>query len=295
MNNRNFTAIMALLFMTFVISSDVSAEDATINDILINPASYWNKQVTLVGEVRDVQADPVGTTRGSYTLLDDSCPNPITVRTKDLPPVGRIFTVTATVLQIPEFGNIPVLKELDRADTGQFSMGTRNLLIGLGAVLLILIVIFLFLLLKPKKGAASPSKTEAAGKGGAAEEGGILPTVAIPIPAETGGETQLLLNPLAELLVEAGSDQGTVFTISKNTSAIGRAGTRCNDVVLTDNTVSKEQATLYFDPGNGRFSIANETAKNPTKVNGVLISQQVQLNGGELIEMGKTALRFKIL
>ncbi|HSQ35764.1 MAG TPA: FHA domain-containing protein [Candidatus Binatia bacterium] len=294
MKNRAFHAGMILLLLSFIIPFAVLADDASISDILLRPAHYWNMQVTLVGEVRDVQADPIGTIRGTYTLLDDSCPNPITVRSKDLPPVGRVFRVTGTVLQVSELGNVPVLKELDRTDVNQFSEATRNLLIGLGAVLLILIVVFVVLLLKPKKNAA-PSEKAGAGTAGADPGDGVLPTVAIPMPAEAGGETQLLQNPLAELLVEAGSDQGTVFTISKNANAIGRAGTRCNEVVLTDNTVSKEQATLFFDPGSNRFSIVNETTKNPTKVNGVIAGQQVQLSGGDMIEMGKTALRFKIL
>ncbi len=295
MKKRAFHASVILVLMTLMVRVDAAAEDASINDILINPAHYWNIQVTLVGEVRDVQADPVGTTRGTYTLLDDSCSTPITIRTKDLPPVGRMFSVTGTVLQLPDLGNVPVIKEQERSDAGQFSAATRNLLIGLGAVLLILIIIFLVLLFKPKKGAAAPSNADAAPKASAAKEAGNLPTVAIPMPAEAGGETQLLQNTLAELQVEEGGDQGTVFEISKNTNTIGRAGARCNDVVLTDNTVSKEQATLYFDPGKGRFSIVNETTKNPTKINGVIVVQPTDLNGGEAIEMGKTVLRFKIL
>jgi hypothetical protein len=52
---------------------------------------------------------------------------------------------------------------------------------------------------------------------------------------------------------------------------------------------------LHFDPASGRFFIVNESVKNPTKINGIIASQQVLLNGGELIEMGKTVLRFKIL
>jgi hypothetical protein len=295
MKKRTLPTALVLFFMALIIPIDAPAEDVSINDILINPAHYWNIQVVLVGEVRDVNADPVGTTRGTYTLLDDSGPNPITIRTKDLPPVGRSFRVTGVVLQIPDFGNVPVIKEVERVDVGQFSPATRNLLLGLGAVLLVLIIIFVVLLLKPKKNAAAQARQEAARIAEAAKGEGALPTVAIPMPADEGGETQLLLNPLAELLVEGGSDQGNVFTITKNTSTIGRAGTRPNDVVLTDNTVSKEQATLVFDPGKGRFSIINETSKNPTKVNGAISSEPMLLSGGELIEMGKTALRFKIL
>jgi hypothetical protein len=190
-------------------------------------------------------------------------------------------------------------QELDKVDTGEFSASTRTLLIGLGAVLVILIIVFVVLLLKPKKNIPMRSKPDTVIKPGPQPEapkgGGAVPTVAIPMPAPPGDETQLIQDPLAELLVEQGIDQGAVFSISKNTSTIGRSGTRINDVILTDNTVSKAQATLFYDPASGRFSIVNEGTKNPTKVNGAFVIQKTTLNGGELIEMGKTALRFKRL
>jgi hypothetical protein len=299
MKKSAFRASMALLFVALFFSVNVQAEEVMINDILINPAHYWNVQVTLVGEVQNVNADPVGTTRGTYMLLDDSCPNPITIRTKDLPLVGRAFSITGLVLQDPNNANVPVIKELERVDAGEFSSSTRNLLLGLGAVLLILIIVFVVLLLKPKKNIAQQSRPEAAIKPGARPEtpkgAGGIPTVVFPMTATPGDETQLLQNPFAELLVEGGSDKGKMFTVLKNANTIGRSGARINDIVLTDNTVSKEQATLHFDPASGRFSIVNESAKNPTKVSGVIAGQQVLLSGGELIEMGKTALRFKKL
>jgi len=293
------SASLALLFMVLVLSVPAQAKEGWINDILVNPARYWNMQVTLGGEVQNVNADPAGTTRGTYRLLDDSCPNPITIRTKDLPPVGRAFTVTGIVLQDPTNANVPVIKELERAEAGGLSTSTRNLLLGLGAILLILIIIFVVLLLKPKKGTAAQPRSEEIIRPEARREnykgGGAAPTVVVPMAAAPGGETQLLQNPIAEMLVEQGSDKGMIFSITKNSSAIGRSGTRLNDIVLTDNTVSKEQAVLHFNPASGRFAIVNESVKNPTKINGVVASQQVLLSGGELIEMGKTILRFKII
>jgi hypothetical protein len=292
-------ASVALLFMVMVLSIPAQAKEEWINDILVNPSRYWNMQVTLVGEVQNVNADPAGTTRGTYTLLDDSCPNTIIIRTKNLPPVGRAFSVTGLVLQDPANANVPVIKELDRADAGGLSTSTRNLLLGLGAVLFILIIIFIVLLLKPKKGTVAQPRSEEIIRPEVRRENykgaGAAPTIVVPMAAAQGGETQLLQNPIAELLVEQGSDKGRIFVVSKNVNSIGRSGTRFNDIVLTDNTVSKEQAALHFDPASGRFFIVNESVKNPTKINGIIASQQVLLNGGELIEMGKTVLRFKIL
>ena len=292
-------ASVSLLFMVLVLSIPAQAKEEWINDILVNPSRYWNMQITMVGEVQNVNADPAGTTRGTYTLLDDSCPNTITIRTKNLPPVGRAFSVTGIVMQDPNNANVPVIKELERADAGGLSKSTRNLLLGLGAVLFILIIIFVVLLLKPKKGTAAQPRSEEIIRPEARRENykgaGAAPTIVVPMSAAQGGETQLLQNPIAEFLVEQGSDKGRIFIVSKNVNSIGRSGTRFNDIVLTDNTVSKEQASLHFDPASGRFSIVNESAKNPTKVNGIIASQQMLLSGGELIEMGKTILRFKIL
>jgi len=299
MKKNVYHASVALLFMVLVLSIPAQAKEEWINDILVNPSRYWNMQVTMVGEVQNVNADPAGTTRGTYTLLDDSCPNTITIRTKNLPPVGRAFSVTGMVMQDPNNANVPVIKELERADAGGLSTSTRNLLLGLGAVLFILIVIFVILLLKPKKGTTAQPRSEEIIRPEARRENykgaEAAPTIVVPMAAAQGGETQLLQNPIAELLVEQGSDKGRIFVVSKNVNSIGRSGTRFNNIVLTDNTVSKEQASLHFDPASNRFSIVNESAKNPTKVNGIIASQQVLLSGGELIEMGKTVLRFKIL
>jgi hypothetical protein len=297
MNKNICRACLALLFMVLVLSVPAQAKEEWINDILVNPARFWNMQVTLIGEVQNVNANPAGTTRGTYTLLDDSCPNPIVIRTKDLPPVGRAFKVTGVVMQDPTNAAVPVIKELERADAGGFSSQTRTLLIALGALLAVLVVVFLVLLLKPKKVAdAQPKPGEVIRPETRRESQKVAapaPTIVVPRAQGQVDETQLLQNPVAELLVEQGSDRGAIFTVSKNVSTIGRSGTRFNDIVLTDLSVSKEQASLYFDPGSRRFSVANESTKNPIRVNGVTVEKKMTLNGGELIEMGKTALRFK--
>lgn len=288
---------LTMLCLVLALSAPAQAKDEWINDILIAPARYWNMQVTLIGEVQNVNANPAGTTRGTYTLLDDSCPNTIVVRTKDLPPVGRAFRVTGIVMQDPANAAVPVIKELERAGAGGFSGQTRTLLIALGVLMALLVIVFLVLLLKPKKSASAQPGAQAVITPQSRREGpkGPAPTIFVPRGAPHGGETQLLLNPIAELSVEQGSDRGKVFTVTTNTCTIGRSGTRINDVQLSDPTVSKEQASLYYDAGSGKLSILNESAKNPTRVNGVVVEGTAPLKGNDLIEMGKTALRIKLL
>ena len=296
MNKKVCRACMTLLCLVLVLSVPAQAKEEWINDILIAPSRYWNMQVTLIGEVQNVNANPAGTTRGTYTLLDDSCPNAIVVRTKDLPPVGRAFRVTGVVMQDPANAAAPVIKELERSDAGGFAAKNRTLLIALGGLLALLIIVFLILLLKPKKAAEAQPRAREVIRPEPRHESpkGPAPTIVVPRASSQGEATQLLQNPIAEMVVEQGSDRGKVFSIMKNASTIGRSGTRLNDVQLSDPTVSKEQASLYFDAGSGRFSIANESTKNPTRVNGVIVDKSASLNANDLIEMGKTALRFKI-
>ncbi|MCU0275435.1 MAG: FHA domain-containing protein [Acidobacteria bacterium] len=297
MNKRVCRAGLALVCLVLVLSVPAQAKEEWINDILIAPARYWNMQVTLIGEVQNVNANPAGTTRGTYTLLDDSCPNVIVIRTKDLPPLGRAFRVTGIVMQDPANAAVPVIKELERTAAGGLSGQTRTLLIVLGALMALLVIVFLILLLKPKKAANAPPAAQAVITPPARRESpkGPAPTIVVPRGAPQGGETQMLQNPVAELMVEQGSDRGKAFTVTAGSCTIGRSGTRLNDVQLSDPTVSKEQASLYYDAGSGKLSIVNESAKNPTRVNGVVVAGTLALKGNDLIEMGKTALRIKFL
>ncbi len=93
--------------------------------------------------------------------------------------------------------------------------------------------------------------------------------------------------------MEKGPDKGREFPLTKMSNAIGRAGARKNEVELADDTVSKEQATIHFDSSKKTFTIVNESATNPTKVNGAVISGQAALENNASVEMGKTLLRFR--
>lgn len=108
---------LVFFVMPLFLAVPAQARQAWIVDILANPARHWNRTVVLTGQVQNVVANPVGTTRRTYTFLDESCPNPITVRTNDLPPVGRTYTVTGIVIQDPTSA-APILKELSRAEPG---------------------------------------------------------------------------------------------------------------------------------------------------------------------------------
>ena len=85
--------LMTGIFILGVFTNEAFADQEWVSDILANPSRYWNRTITVDGQVQAVTANPVGTTRGIYTLLDDSGPNPITIRINDLPPIGRNYAV----------------------------------------------------------------------------------------------------------------------------------------------------------------------------------------------------------
>ena len=76
-------------------------------------------------------------------------------------------------------------------------------------------------------------------------------------------------------------------------SSIGRPGARQNDIQVNDDTVSKEQASIFYDSASKEFTIKNESQTNVTQVNSKMLTEPLILKDGDLIEMGKTVLRFK--
>jgi len=303
-----WAVILALLILSLIVPVTAQGQQVWIVDILTNPARNWNRTVTLVGQVQNVVANPAGTTRGTYTLLDDSCPNTLTVRTNDLPPVGRTFSVTGVVIQDPTSA-APILKELSRAEPG-LSSSTLILLGGAGLLFLALLVVFIVLLMKPKKAAATPPQADHARVQDTVRPAPrpapappaapaasmpdrttkVAPAPLVPPPADA---TQRFISLGADLVVERGPDKGREFPLHKPVTTIGRAGTRKNDVELADDTVSKDQASVYYDNARRQFSIVNESATNSTAVNGAQISGPTIIENGSLIELGRTALRFK--
>ncbi|MFC2163714.1 FHA domain-containing protein [Acidobacteriota bacterium] len=287
--------LMTGIFIFGMVTNEAFAGQEWVSDILANPSRYWNRTVTVVGQVQAVTANPVGTTRGIYTLLDDSGLNPITIRTNDLPPIGRNYAVTGVIIQDPTQANVPVMKELKRTSPGMPS-SMKILLFGGGALFLILLIIFIVLLVKPKEKAPVQATIRP----------GVRPTSSAPdldkttkIPTVPSvaplapDKTQVFMSLGAEIIVEKGPDQGKEIALHKQVTTIGRAGARKNDIELADDTVSKEQASIFYDNTTKQFSLSNESMTNPTKVNNQMITESLIVKNDDLIEIGKIALRFK--
>lgn len=278
-----------------------AANQVWIADIQANPARFWNTTVTIVGQVQDVNANPPGTTRGTYTIMDDSSQQPLIIRTRDLPPVGREYAVTGVIIQDPAQVNVPILNETGRAEPGM-SATMRYLLIG-GAVLFAgLLVLFVVLLMRPRPAPAPIPAPGSGPRGPTPEPASFEPTRRdpaldvtrkVPDTAADPDRTKVFMSLGAEIVVEKGPDTGAVFPLHKPVTSIGRPGARKNDIELSDDTVSKEQASIFYDSKADQFTVANHSTTNPTAVNEQLVTQQIELEPEATIQMGSTVLRFR--
>ncbi|MFC2156600.1 FHA domain-containing protein [Acidobacteriota bacterium] len=306
MKRRFIILAMTCLMFTAFFATDAMAAQEWISDILANPTRYWNRNVTVIGDVQAVVANPPGTTRGTYTILDDSGPNPMTIQTKDLPPIGRTYQVTGVVVQDPNNANVPILREIKRSAPGM-SSNMKILLIAGGALFLVLLIVFIVLLAKPKTAApvqtarpaprpttsAPPPPPSPAPAPVSPDKTTKIPTAATtPSAAPSPDKTQVFISLGAEIKVDKGPDKDKEFTLHKQVTTIGRTGGRNNDVGLSDDTVSKEQASVYYDNTTKQFTLKNESQTNVTQVNGQMATDPIALNSGDLIEMGKSVLKF---
>ncbi len=97
--------------------------------------------------------------------------------------------------------------------------------------------------------------------------------------------------PVMELLVVAGADAGSQFTLEGNEVLLGRgqpASGQVDVIRLDDKSISRKQAWIRRD-ASGTSIEHIPTAANPTLVNGAEISR-ARLSVGDRIEMGRVAV-----
>jgi hypothetical protein len=144
--------------------------------------------------------------------------------------------------------------------------------------------------------AARPAQAQAAGA--AADPVGATRLVGAGRSGAAAGAdpkaTELFMDLGAELVVTDGPDRGRHFPLTKPRVAIGRSGGRHNDVLLSDDTVSREHARIVYNPADKTFRLVNESNTNPVRVNGAAI-ESVLVQDNDNIQLGATSLRFKKL
>jgi pSer/pThr/pTyr-binding forkhead associated (FHA) protein len=283
--------IAAVGTLLLVCSLSAFAQDLYLVDVLGHPERFYNRKVTLAGQVQSVQANPVGTERGQYTISDESTTNTLTVKTERLPKIGVTYKIRGMLVADPARDNVPMLKEESRSSPGTSS---TIVLILAGLVFLVLLVLLLRLMSKSKTGPRSAPVIRPASRASAAASPDLAKTIRVPPEADAApGKTQVYLNLGASIVVDKGPDAGKEFPLHTLATAIGRPGARKNDIELTDGTVSKEQATIRYDNTKKEFSIINESSTNPTRIDQKELSGPTVIADGAVIEIGKTVLRFK--
>jgi hypothetical protein len=259
-----------------------------IQDLLTRPERYFNTTVTIVAQVRDIRPAAGGGAWGMYSVIDDSTSSPLLVRATKAPRVGKVYRITGTLVADAGRDNAPVLREERRTSPG--SSLSSAVLIAAGLILAALGSLGVFLWLKPGRRSGQSPRIRPAGED-------MAKTIRIaPAPqpaAPDGAKTQVFRNLGASLVLESGPDKGREYPLHLMRTSLGRPGGRLNDIEIADATVSKEQASILYDSTTKEFTLVNESATNPTLLDGAEIAGPAVLKSGAAIAMGKVGLTFK--
>ena len=261
------TSTILVLLLAFVVgflalwsdpAGSAASKEVGVGTLLASPGEHWGHTVRLVGSVSNVESQ-------RYVLTDRSG-NSLVIRTGRVPRLGAEVLVVAMVGQDPANALRPVLVELDRDSL------RRSLQSVLLAVCLVIVasVVGISLVVRADRRLRRAAIQE-------------------PSPAPAGDG---VVAPLVRLQVMQGPDRGKVFEFDQPEISIGRPGARANHVSLSDSTISRNQCRILRNQDGLIFE--NESATNPTRVNGQAVPRSEILNGDRL-EMGESVLRVSMI
>ena len=118
-----------------------------------------------------------------------------------------------------------------------------------------------------------------------------------PARAHAQGDTPLsdaMSDPLVGwLVVISGPGQGNFVRLGHGMNSIGRADNQRCRIDFGDVEISrKTHATVTYDPRGRKFYLMHGGGQNLTYLGDAPVLQPALLNGGELISIGKTTLKF---
>lgn len=268
-----------------------------VADILAAPDRFWNRTVTVSGRVIEVTPDPPGTREGYFRLVDESDPNGIIVRSFSLPSPGESVVVRGAVSQDPTNALRIMIRE-DRRVQAEVDW-LLWLAIGAGAVALLLLGYTLWERTGRRDALNEPESFRYP------ETPEPNPFAQAPPHAQSNGpgpesspKTRAFDPKTKEferfgyLKVVQGEDAPLEFPLGSSVVMIGRGGGRPNQVELTDETVSREQARILWNRETDSVTLVNESSTNRTKVNGHPIDT-TGLSPGDRIGFGATVLEFR--
>ncbi len=98
------------------------------------------------------------------------------------------------------------------------------------------------------------------------------------------------MNKIAQLIVIAGNETGTVLKVSREKVTIGRNPQ--NDIVLTDSTISRFHAEII--KRDDSYYIHDLESAHGSYVNDVRVEDELPINQDDIIRMGETEIVFKL-
>lgn len=295
----------AALLVTLLTPACIAQQAATpVGDVNAFVSRYWNREIVVEGQVATVQADPVGTARGTYLLLDDSDRNGIRVQSKVLPAPGEVVRLTGLVVQDPQNATLALLQERHRGQLGNPLF--LYLMIASGALATVLVGVLIYTLARrsapvaaqaaPMWAPPAPPEPVHAGAGAAAGASHRRPpmddvTASFRTASAEDDMTVTFQYWGYGLEVVEGPDQGRKVQIGVSPFYIGRAGGRSNHLELSDRTVSRSQCAIRHNGRNGHFTLEHQGGTNSTYVDGSPV-QALSLEDGLRFRMGSTVVSF---
>jgi len=126
-------------------------------------------------------------------------------------------------------------------------------------------------------------------------------TVILTPPMRKSGAAPIPNDPLADpvvgwLVVVAGPGQGNTLRLGHGMNSIGRAESQRCRLDFGDTEISRNShATLTYDPRGRKYYLMHGGGQNLTYLGDTPVLQPTLLEGGELISLGKTTLKFVAL
>jgi len=287
--------------------------------------SFMNTQVTVVGEVRNVEINSApGLAKVTFRVIDDSDDLGILVRTSGTPPqTGKVFRITGVVgtsqLNASEL-------ELTESDRSEVRPAWMPWVIGGGVAMALFLGVMLVRSLRSEDSPMPapqpspwPSPAPAPAPWPAPPPMPVVPPMPAPtpmpappiippspastptptpaprtepfVPLPKPGTTQPFVPTGASVEVVEGEDRPREVPIGTAEFMIGRSGGRSNHLTLANSTVSQTHATIKMDAATGKFFLLNESRTNKARVNGEAV-EMAPLSDGSRIELGAVSLLF---
>jgi len=118
-----------------------------------------------------------------------------------------------------------------------------------------------------------------------------------PLRSRAAGEpapNDAMVDPLVGwLVIIAGPGQGNFVRLGQGMNSIGRAEGQRSRIDFGDTEISRNvHASLTYDPRGRKFYLMHGGGQNLTYLGETPVLQPALLQGGELISLGKTTLKF---